>query len=219
MALLLGHIFILGNVDIKIYNLFYDHIGTLNNIYLKKFFIKITKVGDSLWFFIISILGFFISYFLFKSKIKNKLIQNLKNFFLFLLTTISLTGVLTQVIKHIIGRPRPNYSSENGSFGFEFFSFESSFHSFPSGHTSTIFAVALALSMLTPKIKIYYIFFALIVGLSRVVVGAHFFSDVIGGVIVAFIGIKLTLLIFKKFKIETKVFEIKKLILITFFYQ
>ena len=209
MTLLLGYIFILGNIDIRIYNLFYEHIGSLNNIYLKKFFINITQLGDSLWFFIISILGFLTSYFLFKSKIKSKFIQNLKNFFLFLFTTTLLTGVLTQLIKHIIGRPRPNYSSESSSFGFEFFSFESSLHSFPSGHTSTIFAAALALSMLTPKIKIYYIFFALIVGLSRVIVGAHFFSDIVGGIIIAFIGIKLTLLIFKKFNIESKIFEIK----------
>ena len=65
--------------------------------------------------------------------------------------------------------------------------------------------------MLTPKIKIYYIFFALIVGLSRVIVGAHFLTDVIGGIIIAIIGIKLTLLIFKKFKIESKILKLKKI--------
>ena len=211
IALLLVHIFILGNTDIRIYSLLYEYIGSLNNIYLKKFFISITEIGDSLWFFVISILGFLITYFLSKSKIKNKFIQNSKIFFIFLFTATLITGVLTQLIKHIIGRPRPNYSSENSIFGFEFFSFESSLHSFPSGHTSTIFIVALALSMLTPKIKIYYIFFALIVGLSRVVVGAHFFTDVIGGIVIAFVGIKLTLLIFKKFKIESEIFEIKKI--------
>ncbi len=209
MTLLLGHIFILGNKNIEIYNLFYEHIGSVNNINLKKFFINITEIGDSLWVFILSVLGFVTSYFLLKSEIKSKFIQNLKNFFIFLFTATLLTGFLTQLIKHIVGRPRPNYSLENGSLGFEFFSFESSLHSFPSGHTSTIFVVALALSMLTPKIKIYYIFFGLIVSLSRVIVGAHFFSDVIGGIIIALIGIKLTLLIFKKFKIESRFFEIK----------
>ena len=68
IALLLGHIFILGNKNIEIYNLFYEHIGSVNNIYLKKFFINITEIGDSLWFFVLSVLGFLISYFLFKSK-------------------------------------------------------------------------------------------------------------------------------------------------------
>ena len=209
IALLLGHIFVLGNMDLRIYNLFYEYVDSLNNIYLKNFFINITEIGDSLWIFVISIVGFFISYFLFKSKIKNNFIRNLKNFFLFLFTTTLLTGALTQLLKHIIGRPRPNHSSENDLFAFEFFTFESSFHSFPSGHTSTIFVVAFALSMLTPKIKIYYIFFALLVGLSRVIVGAHFLTDVMGGIVIAFIGIKLTLLIFKNLKIETKNFEIK----------
>jgi len=69
IALLLGHIFILGNIDIKIYNLFYEYVDSLNNIYLKKFFINITKIGDSLWVFVVSVLGFLISGFLFKSKI------------------------------------------------------------------------------------------------------------------------------------------------------
>ena len=58
MTLLLGHIFILGNKNIGIYNLFYEHIGSVNNIYLKKFFVNITEIGDSLWFFILSFLGF-----------------------------------------------------------------------------------------------------------------------------------------------------------------
>ena len=39
--------------------------------------------------------------------------------------------------------------------------------------------------------------------------GAHFLTDVMGGIVIAFIGIKLTLLIFKNLKIETKNFEIK----------
>ena len=101
IALLLGHIFILGNTNIGIYNLFYEHFGSVDNIYLKKFFINITEIGDSLWFFILSILGFLTSYFLLKSKIKSKIIQNLKNFFLFLFTSTLLTGFLTQLIKHL----------------------------------------------------------------------------------------------------------------------
>ena len=80
------------------------------------------------------------------------------------------------------------------------------FHSFPSGHTSTIFIVALTLSLLTPKIKYFYLFFALIVGFSRVVVGAHYLTDVIGGIAIAFIGLKLTLWIFNKFHKE-KIFN------------
>ena len=105
IALLLVHIFFLRNIDIKIYNLFYEHIGSLSNIYLKKFFINITEIGDSLWFFVISILGFLISYFLSKSKIRNKFIQNLKSFFIFLFTATLFTGVLTDTEDILMIRP------------------------------------------------------------------------------------------------------------------
>ena len=72
IALLLVHIFILGNTDTRVYSLFYEYVDSLNNIYLKKFFINITEIGDSLWFFIISVLGFLIAYFLLGEKVPLK---------------------------------------------------------------------------------------------------------------------------------------------------
>ena len=45
--------------------------------------------------------GVLITYFLSKSKIKNKFIQSSKIFFIFLFTATLLTGVLTQLIKHM----------------------------------------------------------------------------------------------------------------------
>ena len=55
---------------------FYDYSLFINNfsqqIYLKQFFESITTLGDSLWYFIISISIFLITYFLEKTKIINK---------------------------------------------------------------------------------------------------------------------------------------------------
>ena len=101
------------------------------------------------------------------------------------------TGVLTQIIKHALGRPRPNYSIIENNLEFDFFSLNSSFHSFPSGHTSTIFVVALCFSLLLPKIRYFFIFFASIIAFSRVVVGAHFFTDIVTGAILALIIFKI----------------------------
>lgn len=53
--------------------------------------------------------------------------------------------------------------------------------SFPSGHTITAFSVAISLSRFYPDLAIGFIFCAVSVGGSRVVLGMHFLSDVIAG--------------------------------------
>ena len=100
-------------------------------------------------------------------------------------------GVVTQVLKHIVGRPRPNHTNFEDSFGFNFFTFDSNFHSFPSGHSSTIFIICFILVATFPKLKYFFYFLASVIALSRVVVGAHFFTDIVAGAILALISFKI----------------------------
>ena len=53
--------------------------------------------------------------------------------------------------------------------------------SFPSGHTITAFAVAVSLGLSYPSVFAALLFCALSVGLSRIVLGLHFLSDVVVG--------------------------------------
>ncbi len=53
--------------------------------------------------------------------------------------------------------------------------------SFPSGHTITAFAVALSLSLFYPSLAIGLLFCAVSVAASRILLGMHFFSDVLAG--------------------------------------
>ncbi len=194
-GLLFLSIFVSYNIDIGLYNYFSNFSDSLNQIYLKEFFVKNTILGDSRWYFSISILLILFSYLIHRYSFFKKLKSFKKTLYgigLFLFTSLLLTGFVTQILKHVIGRARPNHSSVEKSIGFDFVNFDSSFHSFPSGHTSTIFAVALVFAYFVPRLKYFFIFFACVIGFSRVVVGAHFFTDIIGGVIVSYICFKIS---------------------------
>jgi undecaprenyl-diphosphatase len=55
--------------------------------------------------------------------------------------------------------------------------------SFPSGHTMTASSVALVLTYFYPSLEIALIFLALSIALSRIVLGMHFLSDVLAGIV------------------------------------
>ncbi|PSR04370.1 MAG: hypothetical protein BRD50_03790 [Bacteroidetes bacterium SW_11_45_7] len=69
------------------------------------------------------------------------------------------------------------------------------YHSFPSGHTTIVFATCCALILLVSDKRWGYAFFivALLTGLSRVYLLQHFFIDIYGGAIV---GTFVTLMVF-----------------------
>ena len=55
--------------------------------------------------------------------------------------------------------------------------------SFPSGHTMTASSIALVLTYFYPSLELALIFLALSIALSRIVLGMHFLSDVLAGII------------------------------------
>src|SRR4030066_591107 len=94
---------------------------------------------------------------------------------------VAASGVLIQLIKHIIGRPRPKVLE---AFGFTLGpSLIPGFDSFPSGHATSSFAFAYTLTTFFPWMKYLLYGYALLVSISRIYVGAHFPSDVFAGVI------------------------------------
>jgi undecaprenyl-diphosphatase len=54
-------------------------------------------------------------------------------------------------------------------------------YSFPSGHSITSFAVALAVGMFYPDLQIVFLAIAVLIASSRIILGMHFLSDVLVG--------------------------------------
>ena len=88
-------------------------------------------------------------------------------------------------------------------------------HSFPSGHTSTAFTLALLLAAIVKKNFWVYFFpvIALLVGYSRVYLAQHFVTDVLAGMFIGIVSAYLSLLIYQQFRKRTQKLdtaEIKK---------
>ena len=196
---LVVNIFLSYKIDVVLYNYFYNLNYGFETIHVKNFFVQITELGDSFWYFLIIMFVFLISFIAEKTKlISNKRWLHLKWLSVFSFFYLIFVGLITQILKHLIGRPRPNYTDFDIGTSFNFFSTDASFHSFPSGHSSTIVAVAIILSLLIPGLRVFFLLLSFVVALSRVVVGAHFTTDIIAGGLVAIILYKVFLMFLEK---------------------
>jgi membrane-associated phospholipid phosphatase len=100
----------------------------------------------------------------------------------FAFAAIAGSGILVNVFKFIFARARPKFLGELGPY--DFFGRMGvgyDFTSFPSGHSTTMGALAAILALWYPKLRILTIPACFLGAASRVAAGAHFPSDVIVG--------------------------------------
>lgn len=134
------------------------------------FWISVTRLGDSgfIWLTSAILMLFF---------------KKTRKVGIAALCSIALCFIITNLgLKNIVARPRPYTQIAE----LMILTHPESSFSFPSGHTANSFAVALIyFRMLPKKYGIAAVVLAALIGFSRLYIGVHYPSDVIGGFLVA----------------------------------
>ncbi len=159
----------MNNLRIFDHNIFY----TINNLAGKNQVIDsiakflATNYFVALWCLIIAIIWFFYKKYRW-------------NTYLAVASAIISRGIIVEIIKRIIDRPRPYEALANMH---KLFNDSEHGASFPSGHTVVYFSFAFAFR----GTKLFWPFFILatVASVDRVFVGVHYPADIIGGFLVA----------------------------------
>ena len=102
------------------------------------------------------------------------------------LAAAGLAGLVVSLLKDAAERPRPPL----GDPAIQAIGSVPDSTSFPSGHSATAFAAAVAVGLLCPRLRLPLLALASVVALSRVYLGVHYWSDVAAGsVLGALIGL------------------------------
>lgn len=153
---------------------------------------EITDIGLSENYFLISILVWIFSKWIAPridalKKFPEK-IDYFRRWGLNFLMSLIISGLLTHVIKALIGRQRPHKTPDFNAHVFEPFTAHWHWHSFSSGHSQVMFTAATFFTLALPRFKWLWFFIAVLLCSTRVVVLDHFVSDTIFGACIGYVG-------------------------------
>lgn len=143
-----------------------------------EFFQYVTVLGEATWSLIAAALLGLAARFLWRR-------DDWMRRSLFIFAAVASSGIVTDLIKWLAGRWRPKAYFTDQFYGFDLFGWGYEQTSFPSGHATTIWACGAALAILFPRWRLLWYALAILVSMSRVIVGAHYLSDVLAGAYVA----------------------------------
>ncbi len=126
-----------------------------------------------------------IKWFKFRELFRDFIVKTKNSSVFLIFCSVLCASLVGGVLKVIIGRARPIFFEALDFRGFFPLTTEWAFNSMPSGHTTASFAGLVMIGLMFPKWKWATWTLAIVIGVSRVCVGAHWASDVVLG---AFIG-------------------------------
>ena len=113
-----------------------------------------------------------------------------------LLASFVVGSIVLHTIKIFLGRRRPRDEFEHGLYGFRYFTWQLQYDSFPSGHSMTIFTVAVVLTAIYPPSALLWFAAATWFALTRALLTAHFLSDVLVGAAIGLLATRETMVNF-----------------------
>ena len=168
----------------------------------------LTRVGLSQWYLVTAGLVLLVAGATDWQKHGNRARSRLALFFgqaAYAFAAVALSGTMTNFFKIIVGRARPRLFEQFGSLHFQPLTTGYDFASYPSGHSTTAGAVTMILMLWFPKFRWAILTGGLIVAGTRVMVGAHYASDVVAGFSV---GLLIALFVARWLARRTLVFRI-----------
>jgi len=158
---------------------------------VRSFFRWMTRWGESDWILIPSLGGLVLAWLL--SLVTRDRVRQLARQVLvvtsFIFLGVGVPSIVATLLKRIIGRARPQEWTAEAPLSFKPLNWDAySFQSFPSGHSTTAFSLALTIAFLWPKSLWPMLGFAVLVALSRVVLGQHYITDITAGAVLGTLG-------------------------------
>jgi membrane-associated phospholipid phosphatase len=156
-----------------------------------QFMAAITALGLSDWILIPAAILFVVTAGLalfVRWRLMRTVLWQLAGLYAFIFAGVGLPGLITLILKRIIGRGRPMHLIDTGLFGLEANLLDWTYQSFPSGHATTIFAAAVVTGFLSARLLVPALLLAVVVAISRIALSDHYPSDVVAGAIVGILG-------------------------------
>jgi len=161
-------------------------------------FISLDILGILCADFLIFAIPLFIIFFYFFNR-RSRLVS----IFLKIILAVALAYLISHLLNYALGvffvRSRPFVAYPTIYQLSKFWASPQDF-SFPSDHTAAAFVAGLMVFMDWKKFGSILLFFALIIGLSRIFVGVHYPLDILGGILTALLSVWIVNMIFKKNK-------------------